>query len=132
MKNLRKKYSVKSCVSKIWNALTVSDEIEKWTGTPAKMDGKKGTKFKLWDGDVFGKNKEMVKNKRIVQEWYGGKWRKPSIVTIEILSNGIRGNSKILLKQENIPEEEFDGINKGWDDYYFHPLREYLEQNKLL
>ena len=128
MKNLKKKYSINASSCRVWEALVNPKEIREWTGAKAVMDDKTGTKFKLWDGDVFGKNTEMVKNKKIVQDWYAGKWSKPSIATIEI--SGANGKSKIDLKHENIPDNEFVGIDRGWDDYYFLPLKEYLEERR--
>jgi activator of HSP90 ATPase len=128
MKSLRKKYLINAPSGKVWIALVDPKEIKEWTGSTARMDEKVGSRFKLWDGDIYGKNKEIIKNKKIVQEWYAGKWKEPSIATIEI--SGKDGKSKIELKQVNVPDDEFDGINRGWDDYYFLPLKEYLESSE--
>lgn len=128
MKSLKKAYVIKVPSDKVWKALIDPNEIKEWTGARAVMSQKPGTNFKLWGGDIYGKNKEMVKNKKIVQEWYAGKWKEPSVATIEI--SGKNGKSTIELKHENIPDNEFDGISRGWDDYYFWPLKEYLEERR--
>lgn len=126
MKSLKKSYVINVSSDKVWKGLTDPEEIEQWTDSPAAMDEKEGTEFKLWGEEIFGKNLEMVKNKKIVQEWYSGKWERPSLLTIEISEDN--GHSNIELKQENIPDEELDDIDRGWDDYYFNPLKEYLEK----
>ncbi|OGH05214.1 MAG: hypothetical protein A2W22_01170 [Candidatus Levybacteria bacterium RBG_16_35_11] len=127
MKSLKKSYLINTSPFKIWKGLTIPKEIEKWTGSPAVMDEREGTNFKLWDGDIFGKNKEMIKNKKIVQEWYSGNWDKPSIVTL--LINNKDGKSEVELIHDDIPDNDFESINQGWDDYYFNPLKEYLERS---
>ena len=126
MRSLEKSYIINVSPEMVWKALTDPKEIKEWTDSPAVMDDKERTEFKLWDGEIFGKNLKMIKNKKIVQEWYSGKWEKPSILTIEILND--HGHSKIQLRQEEIPDGELDDIDKGWDDYYFNPLKEYLEK----
>jgi activator of HSP90 ATPase len=126
VKSLKKSYVINVSSDKVWKGLTDPEEIEQWTDSPAAMDEKEGTEFKLWGEEIFGKNLEMVKNKKIVQEWYSGKWERPSLLTIEISEDN--GHSNIELKQENIPDEELDDIDRGWDDYYFNPLKEYLEK----
>lgn len=68
----------------------------------------------------------MAKEKLLVQEWYGGKWEKPSIVTIELQSKS-PGVTEVLLKHENVPTGEENDFDHGWDDYYFGAINEFLE-----
>jgi len=62
--------------------------IEKWSGTEAIMSSDVGFEFKLWDSSIWGKNIKVTPEKLLKQEWYGGKWKKPSIVTFELTSEG--------------------------------------------
>ena len=74
MKILNQTYEIKAPVKKVWEALIDPKIIEKWSGDHAEMGDKVGTNFKLWGGDIFGVNKEFVKNEKIVQDWSSGKW----------------------------------------------------------
>lgn len=89
------------------------------------MDDKPGTKFTLWGGDIHGTNIRMDKNKIIEQDWYGGNWEEPSRVRCQFLPAGDK--TKVILFQENIPDEELDDIDDGWRQYYMGPLKKYLE-----
>ena len=93
-------------LDKVWDALVNPKTIEKWsrldssaehpTGSrevlqkeatslggagPAKMSSKNGFSFSLWGGDIWGKNIKVTPKKELIQEWFAGKWPKPSIVT---------------------------------------------------
>ncbi len=126
MKAIKKSYKIAVPADKVWEALVDPEIIDKWGGGPSTMDSKVCFEFKLWGGDIYGKNIEVVPQKRLVQEWFGGDWPKPSIVTFTLKSEG---NGTILeLEQINIPEEEADDIDQGWDEYYLGPMKELLEK----
>ena len=125
MKTIVQEYDINSSIEKVWEALTKTSLIEKWGAGPAKMDDKEGTKFSLWGGDIHGTNIEMEPYQKIVQEWYSGNWKEPSILTLKLIKTG--QNTKLELLHENVPDDEYDDIKNGWEDYYIGPLREYLE-----
>jgi len=110
----------------VWNALTNSKTIDKWGGGPSKMSSKQGVKFSLWGGDIWGKNIKVSPKKELVQEWYGGNWEKPSIASFKLTHKD--DCTTLYLTHSEVPEKEFDSIDKGWDDYYLAPIKELLEK----
>lgn len=126
MKTINQTYLIKAPVEKVWQALTESSIIAKWGGGPARMNDKVGTKFSLWGGDIHGKNIEVVKNKQLVQEWFGGEWRNASKVTFTLTEKD--GNTEVNLLHEDIPDGEVKDIAEGWNIYYLGPMKELLEK----
>ncbi len=126
MKVINQKYIINALPNKVWEALTNQEEIKKWSGANAEMDENIGTNFKLWNGDIFGKNIEVIKNKKLVQRWYSGKWNKPSIVTFNLKIK--HGKTEVELIHKDVPEEEISNIEKGWKEYYMIPLKELVEK----
>lgn len=126
MKSLEKHYTIAAPLSHIWQALIDPKKIADWGAGPAKMNEKNNESFSLWGGEIYGKNVRVEKNKLLEQEWFGGKWEEPSIVTIH-LEEIDKNKTSITLVQKHIPDEEEKSIDQGWDDYYFGPLKEYLE-----
>jgi activator of HSP90 ATPase len=126
-KIIRKVYKISTPIEQVWKALVDPEIIDKWGGGPSKMDEKVGTEFRLWDGDIHGKNVEVVKEKKLVQEWFSGDWPEPSTVKFTLKSE----NSKTILELQHtdVPDDEVDDIDQGWDDYYLGPLKEMLEKN---
>ncbi len=125
MKTIKQIYRIKALPAMVWQALVDPEVIERWGGGPVKVDDKVGTKFELWGGDIYGKNTEVVKEKRLVQDWFGGDWPEPSKVTFTL--NG-EGNETVLeLLHENVPDDEADSFDEGWKKYYLGPMKEMLE-----
>ncbi len=109
----------------MWDALINPVLIEKWSGSKAMMSEVTSSQFKLWNGDIFGKNVEVVKNAKIVQEWQEKEWDKPSKVTFTLKEKD--GKTEVTLLHENVPDESFKDIDNGWGEYYLGPLKELVE-----
>ncbi|HKL08121.1 MAG TPA: SRPBCC domain-containing protein [Bacteroidales bacterium] len=126
MQNFKKYYKIPATPEEVFIALTNPFTIELWSGYKAKMDDKEGTEFLLWEGDISGKNLEIEKNKKIMQEWYFGEQENKSIVTIKIFEH--KKGVQIELNHTNIPDDIFDNITEGWDEYYFGALKNFFEE----
>jgi len=125
MKKLQQTYHIKATVKKVWQALVDPKQIDEWGGGPAKMDAKVGTRFECWGGDIHGTNTEVVKEKKLVQDWFSGDWPEPSRVTFTLQPE--EGGTKVVLVHEKVPDNEFEDIRQGWRDYYLGPMKEWLE-----
>jgi uncharacterized protein YndB with AHSA1/START domain len=125
MKKLRQTYHIKAPVKKVWQALVDPTAIEEWGAGPAKMGDKVGTRFELWGGDIHGVNTEVVKEKKLAQDWFAYDWRKASKVTFTLEPE--EGGTKVVLVHENVPDNEYNDIRDGWRQYYLGPMKRFLE-----
>jgi len=125
MKNLKKFYKIKATPPEVYAALTNPFSIEIWTGEEAIMSTNAGDEFSLYSGDITGRNLQFEPDTKLIQEWYFGEQKEPSIVTITLHAD--KYFTKIELLHTNIPDEAFDDINEGWDESYFGPLKEFFE-----
>ena len=126
MKSFKLSYLIKAPIRVVWDALVNPKIIEKWGGGPVKMSDKVNQKFSLWGGDIWGKNTKVISNRLLVQDWYGGKWEKPSKVTFKLTEKG--GATLLNLSHENLPEEGWKDFYDGWKDYYLGPLKDLVEK----
>jgi uncharacterized protein YndB with AHSA1/START domain len=125
MKQIRRSFVIKADKNEVFNALTNPLALELWTGYPAVMDSKPGTEFSLWEGDITGKNLEIIPGEKIVQEWFFDDPENPSIVTIELEEEN--KGTRIKLLHTNVPDEAYGNIDYGWKEYFFGAMKKYLE-----
>ena len=111
----------------VWEALTNPEIIRQWSGSGADMSEQIGKEWKLWDGEIWGKNIESHTPTKLVQEWYSGHWPEPSICTIELRETG--EGTTVHLVHSDVPDDEAQEIELGWRDYYFEPMKELLERD---
>ncbi|MFC2104801.1 SRPBCC domain-containing protein [Bacteroidota bacterium] len=125
MKNYKKYFIVPAEPPEVFTALTNPFTIELWSGYPAVMDSKINTVFSLWEGDITGKNLEIIENKKIVQEWFFGEQTEKSIVTIKLFEN--KKGTQVELIHTNIPDDDYENITEGWNKFYFGAIKSFFE-----
>lgn len=139
MKKIEQMYVINAPVERVWKALVDPELVEGWGGGPAKMSEEEGFNFELWGGQIWGKNLKVEKQKRLVQEWYAGKWKEPSILTLTLLEkqgepfDSAQGKKVTVvgLVHEKVPDEGAEDIEHGWRNYYMLPLKHLVESSKL-
>lgn len=109
----------------VFAALTNPFQIELWSGYPAEMKAESGYVFSLWEGDITGVNVEVIPNRRLVQEWFFGEQDERSVVDIQLKKQD--GKTLISLNHTNIPEEVYEEITEGWQEYYLGAIKNLLE-----
>jgi activator of HSP90 ATPase len=98
------------------------------TGEKAKIGEKAGENFSALKGIIKGKLLYLKKNKMVVQTWRNKEWDKTimdSIVTLTFNGNE-DGSTHMSLYQSNIPEDYLDDVKQRWNNYFWKPLKKYI------
>lgn len=117
-------YKIRAPIERVWAALVTPGLIKQWSGAPAKMSAAEKADFELWSGDIWGTNTLVKAPRHLEQDWYGGKWKKPSKVCFALVEEN--GVTEVTLCHSLIPENEKDFAD-GWRDYYMDPIKKLLE-----
>jgi len=125
MKDYKTYIEIKADPQDVFTALTNPFTIELWSGELAKMSDQVGDEFSLWGGDIIGKNLEVVKDEKLVQQWYFGEEGPESIVTLKIWPK--KSFSSVELQHTNIPDEAYENIVDGWNNSYLGAVKALLE-----
>jgi activator of HSP90 ATPase len=129
LSTIRQTLTIKAKAEDIYDVLMDSDKHAKVTGSPARISDKEGGKFTAWDGYIFGKNLQLVRGKKIVQEWSTTEWPQgypPS--RLEITLTRTAGGTKLKMVHSKVPAEQSHDYAEGWKSYYWKPLRTYFEK----
>ena len=125
--DLTKSYFIGVPREAVWRALTDPAVIDAWGGGPAEIRAEPGAAFTFWGGDIFGAVTAAEPPHRLVQEWWGDvEWDEASVATFELRPEG--EGTRLTLAHTNVPDDEADELDAGWDDYYLGPLKELLER----
>jgi activator of HSP90 ATPase len=125
MPTIKQTYEMNATPEEVFEALVNPNIIQDWSGDEAKMSGEVGGKFSLWGGQMFGINLEVIKNKKLVQEWCYDQWETPSKVTFTIKAKG--KGAVVDLLHEDVPEKSVNSIADGWGAYYLGAMQEMFE-----
>lgn len=115
----------------IYDALLDPKKHSAFTGSPATTSAKKGATFTAWDGYITGKNLELVKGKKIVQEWKTTEWPDGyPFSRLEFTLSAKKGGTELKMVHSEVPAEQVADYTSGWKSAYWDPLKEYLAKRK--
>ena len=114
----------------VFEALMDSRKHAAFTGDAAKIVRRVGGAFSVWGGYATGKTLRLEKDKMIVQSWRTSDFAEgdpDSKVTFRLSKKGT--GTRLVFVQSNVPDEQAADLRQGWSDFYWEPLKEYLESS---
>lgn len=116
----------------VYEAYLDDKQHAEFTGLPAKIDREPGGRFTVC-GVLSGTTLEMEEDSRILQEWRGDKWPAGHHSRLSLTLSPIYSGkgTHISLIQSGVPADVYEDISKGWREYYWNKLDEYLRAQKI-
>ncbi|HTR48249.1 MAG TPA: SRPBCC domain-containing protein [Verrucomicrobiae bacterium] len=97
------------------------------TGGKATMSRKAGGAFTAWNKQIWGTNLQIVPNRLIVQAWRSVNLKPGDADSILVLKfSKTPGGARVDLVHVNVPQQDRQGVSKGWPTYYWRPWKKYL------
>jgi len=126
---IRQKVVISATPDEVYETFMDAEKHSAFTGSRATCDPKIGGKFTAWDGYISGRNLELEKGKKIVQEWITTEWPKgypPS--RLELIFKKVKEGTEISMLHSDVPAAQAADIEQGWIMFYWKPLKEYFEK----
>ena len=127
-KDIQQKVTFKAPIHDVYEALMDSRKHARFTGAPARMSQKTGGTFSAYDGYITGVNIELVSDARIVQAWRGSDWPEGCYSLVVFSLKMVKGGTRLDFTQIGVPAKEYKGINAGWGEYYWEPMKVMFNQ----
>jgi uncharacterized protein YndB with AHSA1/START domain len=127
VRNLKQNVTIRATPHAVYSALVDPKEHAKFTGAKAQMDARPGGHFTAYNKDLEGHVLELIPDRRIVLAWRANGWPKShwSIAQFVLTKSG--KSTKLEFSQFGVPLSDWGGIVQGWKQFYWAPLKTYLE-----
>jgi activator of HSP90 ATPase len=128
---LKQKVVIPATPDEVYDAFMNPKKHSEFTGSKATVTPRVGGKFTAWDGYISGRNLELEKGKKIVQEWVTSEWPQdypPS--RLELTFKDVGGSTELTMLHSDIPAERANELAEGWTDFYWKPLKDYFKKRK--
>ncbi len=128
---MKKRFTVSTKLAappeKVFRAWLSSEGHAAMTGSPASVEPRVGGEFTAWDGYITGKTVELKPYNLIVQAWRTTEFSPNDPDSkLEIVLKAIPGGTKLTLFHTDLPEDQAESYESGWEESYFMPMREYF------
>jgi len=97
------------------------------TGAWVNIGDKRGSEFNAFDGALTGTILEVIKPRLIIKSWRSVNFLADdpdSTLILSFTSEGDKG--RIDLVHLDVPDQDYEGVNQGWEKFYWIPWRKYL------
>lgn len=112
----------------LWNAWMDSREHSDFTESEAEIDPRPGGLFTAAKGYVNGKTLELDPGQKIIQSWRTKDFQESDSDSIlELTFTEIPEGCLLNLYHYNLPSETAEEYTRGWEEYYFKPMRRYFQ-----
>ena len=126
---IKQKVLIPATPMEVYEAFIDQKKHSKFTGSKATCDPKVGGKFTAWDGYISGKNIELDRGKRIVQEWQTTEWPEGHAPSrLELSFKKAEGGTELFMVHSGVPAEQAADTAQGWIDFYWEPLKKYFKK----
>jgi len=111
---------------RVYEALLDSKQFTAFSGLPGEIHRDAGGTFSLFDGQITGRNVELIPDKRIVQAWRAASWPEGvySIARFELEAQGT--GTRVALDHTGFPAGLKEHLAEGWQGHYFGPMKKYF------
>jgi activator of HSP90 ATPase len=101
-----------------------------FTGGEAVIEDKEGKPFSAFDGYIKGKNVLLERGKKIVQTWRANEegWPEDHFSEAAFIFNEVPEGTRLDFYHSGVPEKHAEGIKNGWKEFYWEPLKVYLQR----
>ena len=126
---IKQKIIIPASPEKVYEAYINPKKHSEFTGSKATGKPSVGSKFTAWDGYIQGRNLELEKGKRIVQEWTTTDWPEnypPS--KLELTFQQTPEGTEIQMTHSNVPAEQKEELAEGWTEFYWKPLKKHFKK----
>jgi activator of HSP90 ATPase len=126
-KTIRQVVTFKAAPHEVYEALMDEKTHSAFTGGKAKISRKVGGQFTIYEGDIEGKNLELIPDQKIVQSWRYSDWPEKHYSTATFALEAVEKGTRLTFTQIDVPEDKYEDIKQGWKDYYWGPMKEMLD-----
>jgi activator of HSP90 ATPase len=123
-KNLKQTATFKAVPHEVYETLMDAKKHAEFTAGAAKISRQVGGKFSISDGEIEGKNLELVPDQKIVQTWRYSDWPAGHYSTVTFALAPTAQGTRLTFTQTDIPDDKYEDIKQGWIDYYWTPMKQ--------
>jgi len=127
--SIQQTVSFKAPASTIYELLMDETLHAEITGGEVKMGRNPNDRFSVFDGYCAGYTIELIPGEKIIQAWRFDEdgWPEDHYSICTFHFKNTLDESILEFTQTNIPEQNIEALNEGWQTYYWEPMIEYID-----
>jgi len=114
----------------VYELLMDSAKLAKYTKTKCEIGRGVGGDFNLYDGQINGKNVELITDAKIVQKWRMQDWPAWHFSTVTLDIKKVAGGTDLMFSQTAVPVDKYRAVQEGWDKKFWSKMQREIPINR--
>ncbi|XP_076612712.1 activator of 90 kDa heat shock protein ATPase homolog 1-like [Chaetodon auriga] len=98
--------------------------VQVFTRSAAAVDGRRGGRFQLLDGNVSGEFTQLVPDQRIEMTWRFRTWPSEHYATVSLELQDQGDETELRMECRGVPAGKEDSTREGWTRFYFQAIKQ--------
>ena len=131
-KTIRQTLNFKALPIEVYEMIMDQEKHAAITESEVSMTKIVNGKFTAFGGYCNGYNITLEEGEKIVQGWHFDEheWPEEHYSICTFLFEKTSEGTKLTFIQKGVPAHKYDDIKDGWHQYYWKPMKTFIEENK--
>jgi len=107
----------------LYETMMDSAKLTKLLKRRCEMNRGVGAAFELCDGQIKGRNEDLVTDQKIVWRWRMSDWKENHFSTVSIELKRVAGGTDLTFSQSNIPVDKYNSVMEFWDRNFWKKIK---------
>lgn len=124
--SIRQQATIPADPHQVYKVLADADALSALSGKSGKAARIEGEEFAAFDGNVTGRQIELVPDTRLVQTWRFPRWEPGQHSLVTFTLTAVDGGTCLTIDQHGEPDDWHEHLATNWPNFYFTPLTEHF------
>ncbi len=125
-KPIHQEITFEATPEQVYAAYMEPGQRAQFTDGATEISSDEGGPFSCHDGQIVGRNLELVPGRRIVQAWRVSGWPAGLYTTVHFELSAEGGKTTLVMDHYGVPDEFEEHIAGGWHARYWEPMQKHL------
>jgi activator of HSP90 ATPase len=117
--------------AEVYAVLADADALSALSGMSGVPGRSAGEEFSAFDGNVTGRQIELVPGQRLVQAWRFPQFTPGTYSMVSFTLTAEAGGTRLVIEQHGEPDDWHDHIDANWPTFYLTPLENHFARQTV-
>jgi activator of HSP90 ATPase len=117
--------------AEVYAVLADADALSALSGMSGVPGPSAGEEFSAFDGNVTGRQIELVPGQRLVQAWRFPQFAPGTYSMVSFTLTAEAGGTRLVIQQHGEPDDWHDHIDANWPTFYLTPLENHFARQTV-
>jgi activator of HSP90 ATPase len=128
MMSIQQQVTIPAEPAQVYAVLADAEALSALSGMTGVAGRSAGEEFSAFEGNVVGRQIELVPGERIVQTWRFPVWEPGTYSIVRFTLVAEDGGTRLIIDQHGEPDDWHDHVDANWPTFYQTPITRHFSE----